>query len=256
MNKITKLSLVAMSLLTTLSADIIRIEGGAGMWQSTSSGESSYSYNGSTGTDTITEEDFSKGYAWVLIKQPVPIIPNLRLEYVSTEYNGVVHGSFDEFSLPDNVSSKSNLTMNQFDIIPYYNILDNTFWVTVDLGLDIKVIQEEYTIDSISSPIPGLSYEGYNDSSTIAIPLGYVRARVQIPTTDIGFETDIKYISYDGSSITDFRAKVDYTFDMFPVIQPGIEIGYRYQKFDLDDNEGTLINMEYSGVYAGLMVRF
>ena len=256
-NKI-KISLVSISLLTTLNADILRIEGGAGVWVQNSSGESSYTNNGAVGKDTVTEQELNKGYAWVLFKQPVPLIPNLRLEYTNVEYNGKVSGELDGFpgAIPDGYFSNSNLTMDQFDIIPYYNILDNTFWVTVDLGLDIKVLNTEYNAGSIVEPNTGLTiFEGYNDSGMTVIPLGYVRARVQIPMTNIGFETDVKYVAYDGSSVTDFRAKIDYTLDMFPIVQPGLEIGYRYQKIDIDD-EGTLSNLEFSGIYAGIMVRF
>ena len=258
MNKITKMSLVAISLLTTLNADILRIEGGAGTWLQNSNGESSYTNNGAVGKDTVTEQKLNKGYVWALFKQPVPIIPNLRLEYSNIEYNGKISGELDGFpgAIPNGYFSKSNLKMDQFDIIPYYNILDNTFWVTVDLGLDIKVMNTEYNAGSIVEPNTNLTiFEGYNDSSMNVVPLGYIRSRVQIPITNIGLETDIKYISYKGNSITDFRAKIDYTLDVFPIVQPGLEIGYRYQKIDID-SDGTLSNLEFSGIYAGIMVRF
>ena len=53
------------------------------------------------------------------------------------------------------------------------------------------------------------------------------------------------------------RAKVDYTFDFVPVVQPAIEVGYRVQKFDVtSDDDKTKMDMEFSGVYAGLMLRF
>jgi outer membrane protein len=84
----------------------------------------------------------------------------------------------------------------------------------------------------------------------------YGRARVEIPATGFGIEADAKYITYDGSTVYDVRAKVDYTFD-FDVVQPGIEIGYRAQKFDIkSDDDKTKMNMDFVGVYAGLMLRF
>jgi outer membrane protein len=254
MKKIIQISLLSIGLFSSLNADIIRIEGGAGVWQQNSAGESSYSSNGLTGTDTVIEDEMNKGYAWVLFKQPIPLIPNLRLEYTNVEYNGIVSGSFDNFDLPDGLTTDSHLTIDQYDIIPYYNILDNTFWATIDVGLDIKILESEYTAASTTEGI--ITFEGYNSNDTLVVPLGYLRARVEIPGTDIGLESDIKYITYDGSSVIDFRAKVDYTFDMFPIVQPGIEIGYRYQKIDIDDGDGTLIDIDFSGVYAGLMVRF
>jgi len=51
------------------------------------------------------------------------------------------------------------------------------------------------------------------------------------------------------------RIKVDYTFDFVPIIQPGIELGYRIQKFQLSES-GFSIDTNFEGVYAGLMLRF
>ncbi|MEA1983097.1 MAG: hypothetical protein U9N39_06095, partial [Campylobacterota bacterium] len=94
-------------------------------------------------------------------------------------------------------------------------------------------------------------------STAMVLPLGYLRGRVQIPVTKIGIEADVKYISYGNSTVSEFRAKVDYTLGFIPVIQPGIEIGYRMQSIDVQsDNEKTKLKMDYSGVYAGLMLRF
>ena len=53
----------------------------------------------------------------------------------------------------------------------------------------------------------------------------------------------------------DVRAKVDYTFDITPIIQPAIEVGYRVQQITVDDGENQ-VDLNYAGVYAGLMLRF
>jgi outer membrane protein len=258
MKKILTSALLASFLLgTSASADFTRIEMGAGLWQQNSSGVSTYtdSTTGATGTDTVIDDTMNKAYLWVLIKHPIPIVPNLKLEYTSVEYNGVVTGSLEDFIVPDGYTSNSHLTMDEYDIIPYYNLLDNTFWVTLDIGLDIRILDADYEAGAIN--VGGINvFDGYTDSSTVVIPLGYLRARVEIPTTNIGLEGDIRYITYDGSSIIDARAKIDYTFDVFPVIEPGIEIGYRYQNYDLDDNEGTKSDLTFDGFYAGVNLKF
>ena len=89
------------------------------------------------------------------------------------------------------------------------------------------------------------------------VPLLYARARVQIPSTDLGLEADIKYITTGDSTVYDARAKVDYTLKFVPVIQPALEVGYRVQKIDIDeDSIDAKLDIDFSGVYAGLMVRF
>ena len=239
---------------TTLMADVARVEMGAGAWMQSPSGSVSAT-NGDgllkmNGTYTSAEDSTTEPYLWVLIKHPIPVLPNIRLEYVSLSDVGSIAGTINGASAGN---AKATLDMKQYDIIPYYNILDNTAWITLDLGLDIKIIQEKAEINNLVA-IPTQSSD-YSSSETVAIPLVYARLRIEIPATDIGLESDIKYITYDNSTIYDVRAKIDYTFDITPLIQPGIEVGYRIQSYDanVDDVKGEL---KFSGFYAGLMLRF
>ncbi len=241
-------------LASSLSADFARVEMGVGAWMQTPSGEVSYEESGATGNDVSDEKDSTEGYAWVLIKHPVPVLPNLRLEYASTVTTGKVSGGFEDFTIPNGEVSDSKLESTQYDIIPYYNILDNTAWVTLDLGIDLKIMETSYKATALE--VSGVEvFEGYSDSASTVLPLLYVRGRVEIPVTNIGVEADIKYISYDTATMYDARVKVDYTLDMIPVVQPAIEIGYRVQKMDIDDDDAT-VDLEFSGVYVGMMLRF
>jgi outer membrane protein len=250
-------SIVALSSIA--NADMARVELGGGVWNQAPSGTMSYSNSNvaalgltATGVYTSNENDSSDMYVWMLIKHPIPVVPNIRLEYTSITDDGEITGKFENFDT-EGVSTHASLDMTQYDIIPYYNILDNTMWTTLDLGIDIKIHETK------SDVAPLASFEGYKGDDTIVIPLVYARVRVEIPGTGIGLEGDGKYITYDGSTIYDFRAKVDYTLDLDMVIDPGIEVGYRVQKFDIDYEDGsdhTIINMDYTGVYAGLMLRF
>ena len=257
MNKVLTTFIGGAILASTLSADFARIEMGVGAWMQTPSGSLSYTESGLTGSDISNEDQETSGYAWLLIKHPVPILPNLRLEYSSVSSDGLVEGGFKDFTIPTGESATPTLEMTQFDIIPYYNILDNTFWTTIDLGLDIKVIDTSYTAGAIEEPITGTElFEGYSDSATTIIPLLYARGRVEIPATNVGLEADVKYISYADATMYDVRAKVDYTLDFIPVIQPAVEVGYRMIKMETDESGEAKVDLEFSGIYAGVMVRF
>jgi len=240
-------SIVAVS---TVMADIARVEIGAGTWIQDSQGIVTYSDGGANGIYTSNEDDTSQTYVWALLKHPIPIVPNLRLEYVSLEDKGSASGQFKDFDI-GSLNTEMSYDMKQYDIIPYYNILDNTPWITLDLGLDIKVIDISYNVNPLAP------FAGYSGSETIAIPLLYVRTRVEIPATDIGLEADVKYVSTGDSTVYDIRAKVDYTLDFIPVIQPALELGYRIQKIDIDESGVDFkMDLEFSGIYAGLMLRF
>ncbi len=257
MKKILTAFVCGAILTTVVTADLARVEIGGGVWSQSPSGEMSYSDDsGASGAYTSDKKDDTSAYVWMLVKHPIPVLPNLRLEYTGVKDSGVVTGKFKDFTAPANASASVELT--QYDVIPYYNILDNTFWMTVDLGIDIKILETNYKADGVILDST-LSVANYDDKITLALPLAYLRARVEIPGTDIGLEADGKYVSYDGSTIYDARAKIDYTLSFIPVVQPGIEIGYRVQKFDLkyeDGSDVTKLKLDFSGIYAGLMLRF
>lgn len=252
MIKILKIVVTAALLSSSLLADLARVEMGAGVWQSESQGEASYSSLAGSGLDQSIVTEESNPYLWVLIKHPIPILPNLRLEYTDVTRNGIANGTFEDFTASN---SRTRLELTQYDVIPYYNILDNTAWTTLDLGLDIKLIDTKFKADGVV-PTIGLGAT-YEDSVLLAIPLLYTRVRVEIPATNIGLEADAKYVTYSDSTVYDLRVKVDYTLDFIPVIKPAVEVGYRHQRYKIDDAdlEGKM-DIEFSGFYAGAMLRF
>lgn len=249
MKKILTTLTCATLLATAAMADLARVEVGLGTWMQSSEGGASYSDAGANGIYTSIEKDNTEGYIWAVIKHPIPIVPNLRLEYVSIVDSGLATGQFKDFDI-GGVTAEMSYDIMQYDIIPYYNILDNTAWITLDLGLDIKVIDVSYSVTSVVS---GERFGG----ETITLPLLYVRGRFEIPATDIALEADVKYVKIGDSTVYDVRAKVDYTLDFMPVIQPAIELGYRVQKIDIDESDAdATVDLEFSGVYVGLMLRF
>jgi outer membrane protein len=260
MKKILTSLAAVVTLASTLNADFTRVEMGAGVWNQTPTGYATRTDGDGVlnldGTYVSSENDSQEMYAWVLIKHPLPIIPNLRLEYVSVYDEGLTTGHVNGIGV---TNSPTTLDTKQYDVIPYYNILDNTFWTTIDLGLDIKVIQSDTVVlASDTTNIAGVSLAGttvYDSTDTTVVPLLYARARVQVPMTGFGAEADVKAISDGTNTLYDIRAKVDYTFDIFPVVQPALEVGYRVQQLTVDDGD-TQVDLNYAGVYAGLMLRF
>ncbi len=253
MKKIISTITMFSALAVAANADFTRIEMGAGAWKNKPTGTIKYTDGVTTGTYTSSETKKTSAYVWMLIKHPIPVVPNLRLEYTSVEDKGDVSGTFKDFTVSG--LTTGSYKFNQYDVIPYYNLLDNTAWLTLDLGLDIKIMDATFKADGVT--ISGVPNQNYEDSALLPIPMGYARARVEIPATDIGLESDIKYITYSGSTLSDFRVKVDYTFDISPVVQPAIEFGYRKQSYVIEtDDDKTKVDLQFSGVYGGLMLRF
>lgn len=254
MKKIRSFIAATVLLASAANADLARVELGGGMWDNKPSGGLNYVDGLANGSYTSNEKSNTSSYAWLLVKHPIPVLPNLRLEYTSLEDSGSADGSFEDFTVTGVATGE--IKMNQYDAVLYYNILDNTMWTTLDLGVDVKFIDLDFTANGALT-VDGLPQTSYTVSETLPLPMAYARLRVEIPGTNIGLEADGKYITYDGSSVSDFRAKVDYTFDFVPVVQPALEVGYRAQKFDLTyDDDRTNFELDFSGFYAGIMLRF
>ena len=227
MQKILKTLIGGAVLASTLSADFIRAEIGVGVW--------SHTPNGEINTVAVkTSDDKTEAYLWALVKHPVPIIPNLKVEYSNATASTIA----------------GDTTFKQYDIIPYFNLLDNTFWTTFDVGIDFKLLDISMEATNLALISPSI------ETDSIVLPLAYVRSRFQLPFTGLGGEADVKYLAYSDTVIYDAKIKVDYTFTSFPVFEPGIEVGYRVQKIETSELLSMKMAVDFEGVYVGMMLRF
>ena len=246
-----------------LTADLITIEVGAGSWSQTPSGFMEYkdTAQDNSGRDTSNENEFTNMYVWAYIDHFLPYIPNFRIEYSSLESDGQGSGTLSGFEIPIGSNFPTTLEFNQLEIIPYYNLLDDTFWVTLDMGIAIKLIDYKATgrLESDMGGVIQLGEELYNEQGNFIAPLPYIKLGGQVPFTSIDIESIIKYGAIDNSSFMDFIIKLSYKFDFLPIIKPGIELGYKYVDIDaevVDGDTTSTIKLNFSGLFGGLMFHF
>jgi len=260
MKKLLTIAAMTAMMTTAANADIMRIEGAVGAWQTSPTGTIEYdnvpSFNiaDTAGFDTSTNM-----YAWVYLKHPIPIVPNVRLEYVDPNFDASTNATLSYGGYEFGAGASNALSLKQYDAVLYYNILDNTLWSTIDLGLDVKYIDGNYNISGSATASGSTEHKSFSQDFSLVMPLAYARARVQIPVTNIGIETVVRGITYSDNTVIDAEIKIDYTMDFIPVVQPGLELGYRYQQVKLDAssiNVPVSFDTTFSGVYAGIMVRF
>lgn len=251
-------------LATTLSADFIKVEAGGGMWNQTSKGFIEYTNDTITAKNESQKKYLLNSYAWMYVKHFLPLIPNLRIEYSNIKDKSLLTSTGKILGLDAKVTNlPTTLELTQIEMIPYYNLLDNTFWVTIDVGVDLKLINYiasstgEAEVDiSGASITTATNLSAYNSKGILLVPLLYLRTRVQIPFTGIGIEASKKLITYGKTSLSDLNIKLDYTLNFIPVIQPGIEIGYRLMSIKASIKDTGTIDYTFSGIYAGMMLRF
>lgn len=246
--KLLTAALAATSLLTTVSnADMLGAEVGFAGWASSINGD----INKGIGSldfesDLGYGQHKTNGFLWAYVDHPVPLIPNLKVQYtsLSDDADGIVDSNVvfngETFSASDNVSSK--LELNQLDIIPYYRILDN--WVNLDLGINFKVIQGEINLETATAQTVQ-KLDG-------VVPMLYAKARFDLPFTGLSVEADGSYLGYDNSYIYDAKGGLVYetSYDF------GATIGYRKESINIDDISNVDANLNIEGIYVGIFYHF
>lgn len=250
MKKLLLSTAAALALSSSLNADFIRAEVGYAAWSSTLQG------NIKKGIGTLDfENDLGygsneiNGFMWAYIDHPLPLIPNLKIQKTnfSDSDRGTVNNivTFSGENFVANEAVRSSITLDQVDIIPYWRILDN--WVNLDIGFNIKAIDGNVQINSITTP----STEANTDFSII-LPMLYTKARFDIPFSGLSVEADVSYVGYSNNKFSDIKAGIVYetTFGL------GATLGYKQQSMKLDDTDGIYTELNIKGPYAGLFFHF
>jgi len=232
-------------LSTAAQAEALSLTVGGGIWNATPDG----TFNKVTDPTSVDVKDNlfldteSQGYAFITLEHFIPIIPNVRLMYTDNSYagNGTSTFTFDGQSFTGNVVS--DIQMTTLDLIAYYEVLDNV--VSLDLGLNIRQLSIDYTITSAASA--SVTTDSFNET----IPMLYALVGVS-PWPDFLLSAEMSYVTYDGSTVSDFTAKVAYTTNFLM----GIEAGYRSQTLELDNINDTNADISFDGPFVGAYLKF
>ena len=247
-----KKTAVTLALLSTLSmADMLGGEFNVGYYNHTPSGTLKYQ-----GSSIDVENDFkwkkqSDVFAKLYLEHPLPLLPNIKLGYSNfgQSGSGVLNNSITFGNRVYSTASQidTNLDLKMYDLTLYYEFLDN--WLNLDAGVNIK-----YVDGSISAVGRDAFSNVLNESNTFSVPIPmlYAKARVDIPTTDISFQAEGNYISYDGNQFYDLEAGVRYTL----ALGLGFEGGYKSMKLKLNNVDDLTLDSTFSGAYAKLVWDF
>lgn len=249
-------SVVAWVAITTMlgingpaRADIAGVAAGVALWnyttdgQARSDGDAPFDLQDDLGLDS----EWS-GYAWIAIEHPVPLLPNIRLEYtpLGIQGSGTVSQSFAigdiTFSQGADVHAKADL--DQYDLVLYYELLDNI--VSLDAGLDIKYVDGRVQVRRDDTGERGAI------SFNTPLPLLYGAARVDLPATGLWLGGQISGLAIDGNKLVDLRATLGYDF-LFGL---GIQAGYRHQTIELDDINDSSTDLSVGGPFIGIHADF
>jgi len=243
-----KKTLAIMTLATSFSlADFIGGELNVGYYNHAPSGTVQYQ-----GTPIDIENDlkwkdegdmFIKAY----FEHPLPIIPNIKLGYSEFGHSGAgtltQSFNFGGTTYAANSNVKSAFDLKMYDITLYYELLDN--WVNVDVGVNIKYVDGSISIKDNTTLSESTDFQ-------VPIPMLYAKARFDVPTTDLSFQAEGNYVTYDGHTLYDAEVGVRYTL----ALGLGLEAGYKTMKLKLDNIDDLSMDSDFSGAYGKLVWDF
>jgi len=241
--------LAALSIPFTAHADTLSVSAGAGIWNTSPTG--SFQKKGDPTAvnvkDNLFWSDETQGYFYATLEHPVPIIPNVKIMATNIDQSGSGNTTFvfDGQAYSGNVTN--DFAIKTVDLIAYYEILDNV--VSLDIGLNVRSLKVDYTITG-TEPITNTSVTKA-DSISQTIPMLYALVGAS-PIPDLIISGELSYVSYAGSTISDFTAKIAYTTSFFV----GVEAGYRKQQYTFSDVSSTDADLSFDGVFAGAYVKF
>lgn len=242
MIKLSK-SIASLALLGAMGAqaDVIGGSVEATYWQAGYSGQVTEGANTVDLENDLNFDDSGVVEIAATLEHPVPVLPNIRIKHISLDEtaNGTLSTTFDGITFSGPV--ETNLDLSHYDLIMYYEILDN--YVSVDLGLDIKVFDGQLDISNAT--------ESSNTEIDEVVPLPYVSAEIALPLTDLSFGAEVSGVKYSDSSMYDAKARLRQGFSL-----AFIEIGYRQMAIDIEDVSDIDVDLDLSGAYISTGLDF
>ncbi len=224
---------------------------GAGIW-SQSPGGSLRSTNSGTNTSIKLRRDLgltrkNHGYYWLDVQTPLPVVPDIRLEYSRIDTAGsnkltrTITYAGKTYTTGTRINS--HFQLRQMDTIFYYQPWSSV--VHIQLGLDLKVLQLKTGIDS-QSKITQLN-------RNLDLPLFYVGLGIDLPLTGLGLFINGSYIGVGSNYLADYQAHMVYQFSN----GLGIEAGYRELVLNIDRQSiNPNANIHFQGGFAGIFYAF
>ncbi|CZF84163.1 hypothetical protein GCE9029_04239 [Grimontia celer] len=150
----------------------------------------------------------------------IPLVPNAKIRYTGVE------------------SAKYDVDFTQYDLIAYYEILDNDL-ISFDIGLNLQKFDGRFT---------GRSFDEWQ-------PAVYSDVRLGIPATPVSLFGTFSFGSYDDTSTVDAEAGVLFTLGLVAA-DLNFKAGYRVQDYDFNyfgANDGKFYN---DGFFGGVEFNF
>ncbi|MBW0146483.1 TIGR04219 family outer membrane beta-barrel protein [Marinobacter arenosus] len=243
-----KLMVVACSSLMLSApltqADVVGLGANVSYWDSDLSGQATDNGDVVDVENDLNLDSDSNANASLYFEHPVPVLPNVRLNYTLIEQTGrgQLGADFGGIVVGSGVDVRSDLDLEQLDLTLYYEVLDN--WVNLDLGLTARDLDGELNVREIGGT------QASKTQVDAVLPMGYVAARFDLPLTGVSVGAEGNFVSYSGDSLHDFNA-----YGQFEIAVLQLRAGYRQMSIDYEDDDESL-DVEIDGPFISAGVVF
>jgi outer membrane protein len=200
--------------------------------------------------DNLGLDGGAQNVMYVAFEHPIPLIPNVKIKQTSMDADGsgTIDTGFDFNGTPVTGAVASVLDLSHTDYTFYWSLPLPI--VTFDFGLTARQFDGEMTV---VDTVDGTTVNANADFDFV-VPMGYLKAGINIPMTGFSIGADLNTISYGDTSATDFDANITYVLPLIPLLDIGLTAGYRSFDLELDEADfGDLsAEIKIEGPYLGL----
>lgn len=225
-------------------ADVVGLGANVSYWDSDLSGQATDNGDVVDVENDLNLDSDSNANASLYFEHPVPLLPNVRLNYTLIEQTGrgQLGADFGGIFVGSGLDVRSDLDLEQLDLTLYYEVLDN--WVNLDLGLTARDLDGELTVQEIGGT------QASKTEVDAVLPMGYVAARFDLPLTGVSVGAEGNFVSYSGDSLHDFNA-----YGQWEIAVLQLRAGYRQMSIDYEDDDESL-DVEIDGPFISAGVVF
>ena len=227
-------------------ADVVGVGASVSYWDSELTGKAADKSGGEVDVENDLDlENDSNANASLYVEHPVPVLPNVRLNYTLVQQSGrgELGADFGGINVGSGADVQSELDLEQLDFTFYYEVLDN--WVNLDLGLTARDLNGELVVREVG----GAGQVSKTEVDAV-VPMGYLAARFDLPMTGVSIGAEGNFVSYSGDSLHDFNA-----YGQFEIAVLQLRAGYRQMSIDYEDDDDRL-DVEIDGPFVSAGVVF
>lgn len=265
-----KISFVLAGLVccvSVASADFLSVSAGAGYEEQKIDG---YVKNGNTinyfaphktdpanNVGSLGLKDKSNPYIWIKLIHPLPLIPDIKLQYTkydSTGYSDYIAGGnikiFGDVSIPTGISNVSTTQrIDSYDLTLFYEF--KPVVADIEAGFGADYWRGNTKIYGTSA---GVAKTWVDNDWSVVLP--YLYGHIETMSL-FGFSAlaSVKWAKAGDNHHYDYLGAIKYTMDIPGPVNPFIKVGYRYKEAYGVDGDNTT-KLQYKGVFAEIGAKF